>query len=128
MAAAGVNLSNQQVPFVPASVANFDVNWTHGPWHLTVNERFTGDMPVTDTATGYQMTSPAYWVTNLMGTFDLPKTTWYKKASLFFDAYNLLNSNYYNPAGVTQGANSLETLFVYPGEPINVFGGVSVSF
>ncbi len=128
VAAAGVNLSNQQVPFVPASVANFDVNWTHGPWHLTVNERFTGDMPVTDTATGYQMTSPAYWVTNLMGTFDLPKTTWYKKASLFFDAYNLLNSNYYNPAGVTQGANSLETLFVYPGEPINVFGGVSVSF
>ncbi len=128
----GPNFSNEPVPFIPASEANFDVNWAHGPWHLTVNERFTGDMAVTDTGTGtaaaYQMTSPAYWVTNFMGTYDLPKTTWYKKASLFFDAYNLLNTNYYNPAGLTAGANNLETLFVYPGEPINVFGGVSVSF
>jgi len=135
----GTNLSGQQVPFVPTSEANFDVNWEHGPWHLTVNERFTGDMVVTDTSGGPnasstnpvaapQMTSPAYWVTNLMGTYDLPKSTWYKKASVFVDAYNLLNTNYYNPAGLEQGPNSMETLFVYPGEPINVFGGVSVAF
>ena len=128
------NLSNQQVPFVPESEANFDVNWAHGPWHLTVNERFTGNMVITDvngnnTAGGapLQMTSPSYWVTNLMGIYDLPKTTWYKKASLFLDAYNLMNTNYYNPAGINQ-SNGYEQLFVYPGEPINVFGGVSVSF
>ncbi|MHB8370134.1 MAG: TonB-dependent receptor [Leptospirales bacterium] len=135
----GFNMSGQQVPFVPTSEANFDVNWEHGPWHLTVNERFTGDMVVTDvggnTTNGLangpadQMTSPAYWVTNLMGTYDLPKSTWYKKASVFVDAYNLLNTNYYNPAGITQaGTPASEQLFVYPGEPINVFGGVSVAF
>ncbi|MHB1934924.1 MAG: hypothetical protein ACYCR5_11200 [Leptospirillum sp.] len=38
------------------------------------------------------------------------------------------NTNYYNPAGLSPGYNNLETLFVYPGEPINVFAGVSMTF
>ncbi|EQD79578.1 hypothetical protein B1A_01653, partial [mine drainage metagenome] len=37
------------------------------------------------------------------------------------------NTNYYNPAFLT-GNNNVDTLFVYPGEPINVFGGVTVTF
>ena len=35
-------------------------------------------------------------------TYDLPACPrWYKKANLYLSAYNLLNTNYYNPAGLT---------------------------
>lgn len=50
------------------------------------------------------------------------------KAQLFFNAFNLLNTNYYEPAGLVNGANNANVLMVYPGEPINVFGGITTTF
>ena len=75
-----------------------------------------------------QMDAPVFFVTHLLVSCDLPKTALYKKATLFFDAYNLLNTNYYEPAFLTPGAGNVDALFVYPGEPINVFGGVTLTF
>ncbi len=135
--------TGDRIPFIPNQIANLDLNYNRGPWHLTVNERYTGDTNVIDTTGGpkgnannipgsggsnNQITAPGYFVTNLIVGYDLPESTWYKKAQLFFNAFNLLNTNYYNPAFLSPGYNNVETLMVYPGEPINVFGGVSVSF
>nr|EDZ38894.1 MAG: Hypothetical protein CGL2_11276061 [Leptospirillum sp. Group II '5-way CG'] len=122
------------LPLVPNQLANLDLNYTGGPWHITINERYTGQMNVIDTSGGpsgtcnCQMDAPGFFVTNLLVSYDLPKTALYKKATLFFDAYNLLNTNYYEPAFLTPGAGNVDALFVYPGEPINVFGGVTLTF
>ncbi|MHB8421982.1 MAG: TonB-dependent receptor [Leptospirales bacterium] len=129
-----INTSGDLIPFVPQGMGNLAVTYDHGPFHLTVDERYTGVMNVIDfsggpTGTGnYQANSPAYFVTDLFATYDLPKLSWYKKANLFASAYNLFNTNYYNPAGLSPGGNNLETLFVYPGEPVNVFAGISMTF
>ena len=126
--------SGDPLPFVPNMLGNLDLNYAKGNWHFTVNERYTGMMNVIDTGGGVngnaniQTNSPGYWTTNILLAYDLPKTSFYKKAQLFFNAFNLLNTDYYMPAFLTHGANSAETLFVYPGEPINVFGGVSMTF
>ncbi len=126
--------SGDPLPFVPNMLANLDLNYTKGNWHATVNERYTGMMNVIDTSGGptgtanIQMNAPGYWATNLLLAYDLPKVSWYKSAQLFFNAFNLLNTNYYEPAFLSPGANNLETMFVYPGEPINVFGGVTMTF
>ncbi len=115
-------------------MGNLALTYDHGPFHVTIDERYTGVMNVIDFSGGptgngnYQANSPAYFVTDLFATYDLPKLSWYKKANLFASAYNLFNTNYYNPAGLSSGYNNLETLFVYPGEPINVFAGVSMTF
>ncbi len=128
------------LPFVPNMLGNLDLNYAKGKWHFTVNERYTGMMNVINTSGGpgcgggtpvcsnIQENSPGYWATNLLLAYDLPKTTWYRKAQLFFNAFNLLNTNYYEPAGLVNGANSANVLMVYPGEPINVFGGVTLTF
>ncbi len=129
-----INVSGDLMPFVPQGMGNLALTYDHGPFHLTVDERYTGVMNVIDFGGGppgngnYQANSPAYFVTDLFATYDLPKLSWYKKANLFASAYNLFNTNYYNPAYLTPGANNIETLFVYPGEPVNVFGGVSMTF
>jgi iron complex outermembrane receptor protein len=125
--------TGDRLPFVPSQMANLDLNYAAGPWHATINERYTGNMNVIDTSGGpsgncnCQANSPGYFVTNLILAYDLPTTSWYKSAQLFFNAFNLLNTNYYNPAFLTNN-NNVDTLFVYPGEPINVFGGVTVTF
>ncbi len=126
----GINLAGDMIPFVPLDMGNLAVSYDHGPYHLTVDERFTGMMNVIDTSTGYQMISPGYFVTDLYATYDLPTVRgWYKSASLYASAYNLFNTNYYNPSGVTGlGTPSIETLFVYPGEPVNLFAGVRFTF
>lgn len=122
------------LPLVPNQIANLDLNYAGGPWHITVNERYTGQMNVIDTSGGpggtcnCQMNAPGFFVTNLIVSYDLPKTILYKKASLFLDAYNLLNTNYYEPAFLTPGAGNVDTLFVFPGEPVNLFGGVTITF
>ncbi len=127
--------SGDPLPFVPNMLGNIDLNYAQGNWHITVNERYTGMMNVIDTSGGVngnaniQMNSPGYWATNLLVAYDLPKASWYNKAQLFFNAFNLLNTNYYEPAFLAPGgANNAETLFVYPGEPINVFGGATITF
>jgi hypothetical protein len=62
-------------------------------------------------------------------TYDLPACPrWYKKANLYLSAYNLLNTNYYNPAGLTGYGSNPEMLFVYPGEPVNIFAGAQFTF
>ncbi|MHB8542975.1 MAG: TonB-dependent receptor domain-containing protein, partial [Leptospirales bacterium] len=128
------------LPFVPNMLGNLDLNYSKGNWHFTVNERYTGMMNVINTSGGpgcgggtpvcsnIQENSPGYWATNLLLAYDLPKTTWYRKAQVFFNAFNLLNTNYYEPAGLVNGANAANVLMVYPGEPINVFGGVTLTF
>ncbi|MHB1606056.1 MAG: TonB-dependent receptor [Leptospirales bacterium] len=129
-----LNNSGDPLPFVPNMLGNLDLNYAKGNWHFTVNERYTGMMNVIDTSGGpngtanIQQNAPGYWATNLLLAYDLPQTNWYKKAQLFFNAFNLLNTNYYMPAFLAPGANNAETLFVYPGEPINVFGGVTLTF
>lgn len=127
--------SGDPLPFVPNMLGNLDLNYSKGNWHLTVNERYTGMMNVINTSGGPSGTqnleenSPGYWTTNLLLAYDLPKMTWYKKAQLFFNAFNLLNSNYYMPASlVTASKTNPDVLMVYPGEPINVFGGVTLTF
>ena len=129
-----INTSNDLIPFVPQGMGNLALTYDHGPFHVTVDERYTGVMNVIDFSGGptgngnYQANSPAYFVTDLFATYDLPKLSWYQKANLYVSAYNLLNTNYYNPAFLTPGYNNIETLFVYPGEPVNVFAGVSMTF
>ena len=126
--------SGDPLPFVPNMLGNINLNYAQGNWHVTVNERYTGMMNVIDTSGGVngnaniQTNSPGYWATNLLVAYDLPKASWYNKAQLFFNAFNLLNTNYYEPAFLAPGANNAETLFVYPGEPINVFGGATITF
>ncbi len=126
--------SGDPLPFVPNMLGNFDLNYARGSWHFTVNERYTGMMNVINTSGGpsgtanIQENSPGYWATNLLVAYDLPKTSWYSKAQLFFNAFNLLNTNYYEPAGLVTGANNANVLMVYPGEPINVFGGATITF
>ncbi len=126
--------SGDPLPFVPNMLGNLDLNYARGNWHVTLNERYTGQMNVIDTGGGptgtanIQQNAPGYWTTNMLLAYDLPKANWYKSAQLFFNAFNLLNTNYYEPAFLTPGAGNLETLFVYPGEPINLFGGVTVTF
>lgn len=125
---AGGNLQGEQIAFIPQSMGNVALSYDHGPYHLTIDERFTGQMNVIDTSNAYQIDSPAYWVTDLYATYDLPTVKgWYKSSQIFVSAYNLFNTNYYNPSGVT-GYNSVETLFVYPGEPVNVFAGLDFTF
>ena len=129
-----MNASGDQLPFVPNLLGNIDLDYDKGNWHVTVNERYTGMMNVMNTAGGstgtqnIQVNSPGYWATNLLLAYDLPKLNWYKKAQIFFNAFNLLNTNYYMPANLVNGPNGASVLMVYPGEPINVFGGVSVTF
>lgn len=127
--------SGDPLPFVPNMLGNLDLNYSKGKWHVTVNERYTGMMNVINTSGGPSGTqnleenSPGYWTTNLLLAYDLPKMTWYKKAQIFFNAFNLLNTDYYMPAAlVTASKTNPDVLMVYPGEPINVFGGVSVTF
>lgn len=90
-------------------LGNLDLNYAKGQWHFTVNERKTGMMNVINTSGGpgcgggtpvcsnIQENSPGYWATNLLLAYDLPRTTWYRKAQLFFNAFNLLNTNCQNP-------------------------------
>ncbi len=127
--------SGDPLPFVPNMLGNLDLNYAKGNWHWTLNERYTGMMNVINTSGGPSGTqnleenSPGYWTTNLLLAYDLPKMNWYKKAQLFFNAFNLLNTNYYMPASlVTASKSNPDVLMVYPGEPINVFGGVTLSF
>ena len=127
--------SGDPLPFVPNMLGNLDLNYAKGKWHITVNERYTGMMNVINTSGGPSGTqnleenSPGYWTTNLLLAYDLPKMTWYKSAQLFFNAFNLLNTNYYMPASlVTASKTNPDVLMVYPGEPINVFGGVTMTF
>ncbi|MHB1287221.1 MAG: TonB-dependent receptor [Leptospirales bacterium] len=127
--------SGDPLPFVPNMLGNLDLNYAKGNWHFTVNERYTGMMNVINTSGGpsgtqnLQENSPGYWTTNLLLAYDLPKLSWYKKAQLFFNAFNLLNTNYYMPASlVTASKTNPDVLMVYPGEPINVFGGVTLTF
>ncbi len=131
----GPNFTGDSLPFVPNMLGNLDVNYAGGKWHITVNERYTGTMNVLNTGGGstgsenLQMNSPGYWTTNLLVAYDLPKLTWYKSAQLFFNAFNLLNTNYYMPAALlTADKTNPNLLMVYPGEPINVFGGVTLTF
>ena len=129
-----MNAAGDLLPFVPNLLGNLDLDYAKGNWHVTVNERYTGMMNVINTAGGstgtqnIQQNSPGYWATNLLVSYDLPNASWYKKAQLFFNAFNLLNTNYYQPAGLVNGANNASVLMVYPGEPINVFGGVTITF
>ena len=132
--------SGDSIPFVPNILGNLDLNYARGNWHFTINERYTGMMNVINTSGGplcggsspvcsnIQENAPGYWATNILVAYDLPKTSWYKKAQLFFNAFNLLNTNYYEPAGLVNGANNANVLMVYPGEPINVFGGITTTF
>ncbi len=126
--------SGDPLPFVPNMLGNLDLNYAKGDWHVTINERYTGMMNVIDTSGGptgtgnIQENAPGYWATNILVAYDLPKVSWYKSAQLFFNAFNLLNTNYYEPAFLAPGAGNAETMFVYPGEPINVFGGVTMTF
>ncbi len=123
-----LDLAGQMIPFVPLDMGNLAVSYDHGPYHLTIDERYTGMMNVADTGTAAQATVPGYFVTDLYATYDLPKVKgWYKSANLYASAYNLLNTNYYNPSGLTT-YNNVETLFVYPGEPVNLFAGVKFTF
>ena len=129
-----MNAAGDLLPFVPNLLGNLDLDYANGNWHVTINERYTGMMNVINTSGGpngtanAQINSPGYWATNLLLAYDLPKLNWYKKAQIFFNAFNLLNTNYYMPAGYLTGANNLNVLMVYPGEPINVFGGVTLTF
>ncbi len=132
--------SGDPLPFVPNMLGNLDLNYAKGNWHFTINERYTGMMNVINTSGGplcggsspvcsnIQENAPGYWATNILVAYDLPKTNFYKKAQLFFNAFNLLNTNYYEPAGLVNGANNANVLMVYPGEPINVFGGITTTF
>ena len=130
-----LNFAGDMIPFVPLDMGNLALSWDHGPWHITVDERYTGMMNVIDfsggpTGTGNPMINvPGYFTTDLYASYDLPVVkSWYKSASVYVDAFNLLNTNYYNPAGLEPGPNNLETLFIYPGEPVNVFAGVRMTF
>lgn len=136
---AGVyNFQGDMNPFVPLNMGMLGVNYDHGPYHLVIDERYTGLMNVIDfsgglTGTGNpQVMVPGYFTTDLYATYDLPRWyTWYKKADIYVDAFNLFNTNYYNPAGLEPSSASgtnLETLFVYPGEPVNVFAGLKLTF
>ncbi|MCL4486065.1 MAG: TonB-dependent receptor [Nitrospirae bacterium] len=133
----GQTFAGDMIPFVPLDMGNLAVSYDHGPYHITVDERYTGMMNVIDLSgtPGNPMANvPGYFVTDLYASYDLPKVHgWYKAANLYVSAYNLLNTNYYNPAGYygsgnTSTANNLATLFVYPGEPVNIFAGAKFTF
>ncbi|MHB1287223.1 MAG: TonB-dependent receptor [Leptospirales bacterium] len=135
--ASGQNFAGDMIPFIPLDMGNLAISYDHGPYHLTVDERYTGMMNVIDmsgTAGNPMINVPGYFVTDLYASYDLPKGNgWYKSGSLYVSAYNLLNTNYYNPAGYYGSgngstANQLATLFVYPGEPVNVFAGAKFTF
>ncbi len=135
--ASGQNFAGDMIPFIPLDMGNLAISYDHGPYHITVDERYTGMMNVVDmsgTPGNPQDNVPGYFVTDLYASYDLPKVNgWYKAANLYLSAYNLLNTNYYNPAGYygsgnAATANNLATLFVYPGEPVNLFAGVKVTF
>ena len=130
-----LSMSGDPLEFVPNMIGNLDLNYAKGNWHVTLNERYTGQMGVINTGGGITGTqnivdySPGYWTTNILLAYDLPKVSWYKKAQLFFNAFNLLNTNYYEPAALVNGYNNNPALLmVYPGEPINVFGGATITF
>lgn len=131
-----LNFAGDMIPFVPLDMGNLAVSYDHGPYHITVDERYTGMMNVIDfsggpTGAGNPMVDvPGYFTTDLYASYDLPAVKgWYKSANLYISAYNLLNTNYYNPAGLEPGGpNSLETLFIYPGEPVNIFAGAKFTF
>jgi len=133
----GQTFAGDMIPFVPLDMGNVALSYDHGSYHLTVDERYTGMMNVIDlsgTTGNFQTTVPGYFVTDLYATYDLPSCPgWYKKANLYLSAYNLLNTNYYNPAGYYGPNNQatpggLAALFVYPGEPVNIFAGASFTF
>lgn len=133
-----LNFAGDMIPFVPLDMGNIALSYDKGPYHITIDERYTGMMNVIDFSGGLsgtdnpQVTVPGYWTTDLYASYDLPVAKgWYKSASLYADAYNLLNTNYYNPAGLEPSSatgTNLETLFVYPGEPVNLFAGVKFTF
>ncbi len=133
----GQTFAGDMIPFVPLDMGNLAISYDHGPYHITIDERYTGTMNVIDLSgtPGNPMdTVPGYFVTALSASYDLPKVHgWYKAANLYVSAYNLLNTNYYNPAGYYGSgnaltANNLATLFVYPGEPVNIFAGAKFTF
>ncbi len=135
-----VNFQGDMTPFLPLDMGNLALSYNHGPYHLTIDERYTGMMNVIDFTGGpigtenNQVNVPGYFTTDLYATYDLPVARgWYKSASLYLEAYNLLNTNYYNPAGLEPSPSNstmtnLETLFLYPGEPVNIFAGLKVTF
>ena len=133
-----VNFAGDMVPFIPLDMGNLAISYDHGPYHITIDERYTGMMNVVDFSGGVsgtdnpQQTVPGYFTTDLYASYDLPVAKgWYKSASLYADAYNLFNTNYYNPAGLEPSnatGSNIETLFVYPGEPVNLFAGVKFTF
>ncbi len=133
----GQTFAGDMIPFVPLDMGNLAISYDHGPYHITVDERYTGMMNVIDlsgTPGNPETNVPGYFVTDLYASYDLPKVHgWYKAANLYVSAYNLLNTNYYNPAGYygsgnSSTANNLATLFVYPGEPVNIFAGAKFTF
>ena len=133
----GQTFAGDMIPFVPLDMGNVALSYDHGPYHITIDERYTGMMNVIDlsgTPGNPEENVPGYFVTDLYATYDLPKVHgWYKAANLYVSAYNLLNTNYYNPAGYygpgnSSTANNLATLFVYPGEPVNIFAGAKFTF
>ncbi len=133
-----LNFAGDMVPFIPLDMGNLAISYDHGPYHITIDERYTGMMNVVDFSGGVsgtdnpQQTVPGYFTTDLYASYDLPVAKgWYKSASLYADAYNLFNTNYYNPAGLEPSnatGSNIETLFVYPGEPVNLFAGVKFTF
>ncbi len=133
----GQTFAGDMIPFIPLDMGNLALSYDHGPYHVTIDERYTGMMNVIDLSgtPGNPMDNvPGYFVTDLYASYDLPKVHgWYKAANLYVSAYNLLNTNYYNPAGYYGSgngstANQLATLFVYPGEPVNIFAGAKFTF
>ena len=133
----GQNFAGDMIPFIPQDMGNLALSYDHGSYHITIDERYTGMMNVVDmsgTPGNPQDNVPGYFVTDLYASYDLPKVNgWYKAANLYLSAYNLFNTNYYNPAGYygsgnTSTANNLATLFVYPGEPVNIFAGAKFTF
>ncbi|EQD72864.1 TonB dependent receptor, partial [mine drainage metagenome] len=99
--ASGQNFAGDMIPFIPLDMGNLAISYDHGSYHITVDERYTGMMNVVDmsgTPGNPQVNVPGYFVTDLYASYDLPKVNgWYKAANLYLSAYNLLNTNYYNP-------------------------------
>lgn len=132
------NVSGLKEPFVPQIMYNVGLNYKKYNFIGRISDRYTGSQNLIDygaTGAAPQFTVPSFNIVNLHLAYNvkpsilgLENNVYFKKIQVFLNVYNLFNKSYYNPAFLTTDSTGQEMAFVYPGEPINFFTGVNVTF
>lgn len=130
-----VNVTGFEEPYVPQIMYNIGLNYKKYNLIARLSDRYTGSQNMIDYNNADQFKVPAFNIVNLHLAYNIKPSLlgfknnlYFKKIQVFLNVYNLFDKAYYNPAFLTAGYNNVETPFVYPGEPINFFTGVNVTF